>query len=302
MEIELLKYYLKVAETLNFTDAAESLFISQATLSRKISMLEEELGVRLFERTTRSVQLSEAGKLCLQDAKRIIENYDTLLLRTQGIAGQSAGTIRIGYFRTDTAEYLARIVLRMRKEHPAIQIEYEKDELENLIDGLDSGSLDAVLLFHPCISDDKNYERITIAHEYPSIIVSQIHPLASRGEVPLTELTDQKVILHYGQDVPESINQAVRHYFLSLGIELEADTPDESSYKQFLQVRLGEVIMIDPFATASSGLPDAFTRLRIPSDDAMFNRDFIMKKNNTNPLSPYLKRIVTAMVREGMFE
>lgn len=302
MEIDQLKCYLKVAETLNFTKAADELFISQATLSRKINSLEEELGIPLFDRTTRTVHLSEAGRQCFSDTEKIVQLYENMVMKTLGLSGHTAGSLRIGYFRTDTAEYLARIVLRMREEYPAINVEYCKDELERLVKGLDDGSLDAVILFSPCIGEDDRYKRIPVAHEYPSVIVHKGHPLAEKKIVQYSDLTNEKIYINYGQNIPDHISGAVSELLRAQGILSDQPDPADRPDKLLLQVRLGECIIIDPFATASSGLPEAFVRLHLPSDNAFFNRDFIINKDNSNSLTPYLVQTVEKMVRERAFD
>ena len=302
MEIDQLKCYLKVAETLNFTKAADELFISQATLSRKINALEEELGIQLFDRTTRTVNLSKAGRECFSEAERIVQLYENMIMKTFGLAGHKAGTLRIGYFRTDTAEYLARIVLRMRKDYPAIQISYSKDELNNLVRDLNNGTLDAVLLFNPCIEDDGRYKRITVGHEDPSVIVHSRHRLANKETVHFSDLREERIVIHCDPNIPAKIHDVVRELLRAQGIQDAPDIESMPSDKLMLKVRLGECVMIDPFAASSSGLPEAFSRLHFPSNNECFNRDFIINKDNSNPFIPYLVQTVEKMVREKAFE
>ncbi len=302
MNIELLRYYIKVAETLSFKEAAEKMFTSQSTLSRGIHALEKELGVKLFDRTTRKVQLSEAGLSLLDDARKLITDYDTLMLKVSGLSGNKAGIIRIGYFRNENAEYLARIVERMRIDYPAVTIEYMKAGLPTLSEGLENGFLDAVLVYHSCLASHDKQERFTLAHEYPQLIVFQEHRLAEKKYVEFRDLQNEIVIVRKWKDIPDSVNESTNDFFREQGIHIEDPGNDFNWGRQMMRIRLGECVMLDAFATSSIGQPEPFCVVPVISEDNRFDRDMIIRKDNTNSLIFSLKKTVQNMILEKQFE
>lgn len=97
MEISALQQFLVLAETLNFTQAAEKCFVTQPTLSRKIAVLENELGVRLFVRSRKSVMLTAEGSALVEHARRIVSEYEEILSITDPYRRGIGGSLKIGY-------------------------------------------------------------------------------------------------------------------------------------------------------------------------------------------------------------
>src|SRR4051794_14806285 len=124
MEIRHLKYFVKSAELLHFTRAAEALHVSQPTLSHQIQQLEDELGTALFERGGRKVLLTEAGKLFLEHALRVLGELEAgqqRLLDLQGRQGPLQGTLRIGVTQLLSSSLLPGILPGFLREHPGVQ-------------------------------------------------------------------------------------------------------------------------------------------------------------------------------------
>ena len=302
MDIELLRYYIKVAETLSFKEAAEALFTSQSTLSRKINSLEKEMGILLFNRTTRRVTLTEAGSLLLEDSKKLVAVFDNMMLKVNGMNGKQSGTVRIGYFRNETAEYVARIVEQMRKDYPAIKVDYQKAGLLSLQSELLDGSLDAILVFRSCMDDYKDQKRLTIAHEYPQLLLYDDHPLAKKEKITFRDLLTENVVIRDWKDIPPSVNENMHEYFRSHGIKIEVMDNDFNWGRQMMRIRLGECIMLDAFSTSSIGLPNKFHVVPVVSEDPRFDRDLIILEKNTNPQVIALVQTVEKMISEHAFE
>jgi len=100
MELRHLRYFLKVAETKNFSKAAELLFMSQPPLSRQIKQLEEEIGTALFDRSNKKVVLTEAGKYFQKEVQLLLEQLEQTLLTTKKIGNNYSGAFRIGYMES----------------------------------------------------------------------------------------------------------------------------------------------------------------------------------------------------------
>ena len=123
MSIEELNIFVTVAQTLNFTQAAEKLHFSQPTLSRHISDLEKELGYDLLIRTTRKVELTEFGRYFLVEAKRLLRSYNQLLDQLTNLGKQSFGSLTIGTPDLMTRSFLPAVIRSFSKKYPGIMID-----------------------------------------------------------------------------------------------------------------------------------------------------------------------------------
>lgn len=117
MELRHLRYFIAVAETLNFNRAAERLHISQPPLSRQIQQLEEELGVALFERGVRPLALTEPGRFFYAHARELLARSVELKSMTRRI-GQMERSLSVGFVASTLYDILPRLIRRFRREHP----------------------------------------------------------------------------------------------------------------------------------------------------------------------------------------
>ena len=123
VEIRHLRYFLAIAEELNFTRAAEKLGIAQPPLSQQIKQLEQELGVQLIERDTRPVRLTEAGKFFREQAQAIVSRLDELVTKTQKMGRGETGTLAIAFVSSATFEVLPVVLREFQKRYPNVQLD-----------------------------------------------------------------------------------------------------------------------------------------------------------------------------------
>ena len=138
MELRQLRYFVAVADTLNFSRAAESLYVSQSALSKQISELEQELGVALFDRDRRSVSLTAAGKLLLPEAKGILMRTEKLLPLLRHEAGDDPLIHRA----------LTDAVYRQRRQLPGLRALFWREEYTEIKKALQEGSIDLGIFLH----------------------------------------------------------------------------------------------------------------------------------------------------------
>ena len=155
MELRQLRYFVAVADTLNFSRAAESLYVSQSALSKQISELEQELGVTLFERDRRNVALTRAGRILLNEAKGILIQSEKLvpLLRHEAGMGQPERSIHIAVEpRADDDpaihQVLADAVCRRREETPGLRALFWREEYVEMKKKIQDGAVDLGLFLH----------------------------------------------------------------------------------------------------------------------------------------------------------
>lgn|SRR5574344_196100 len=186
MEIRQLKYFLKVAETLNFSEASRCLFITQSTLSQQISKLEFELGQQLFERDSHSVVLTEAGRELQKYARDTINSVSDCMQHMQDLKEMLTGELNIGV-TFSFSSIASEAILTFLKKYPKIKLNVWYKTMEELMDMLKRRELDLVLAFKPSQSDSHIDSRV-LFNNYLAAIVNEDHPLASHKSITLSEL------------------------------------------------------------------------------------------------------------------
>src|ERR1700677_2727700 len=122
MELRHLRYFLAVAEALNFTKAAAQLRVAQPALSRRVQDLEDEIGVDLLPRSPRGVTLTAEGKLFLNEVRDLLKQADEAVEKARALAGGEYGELHIGYARSPTAEILPPALAAFQKSAPRVKL------------------------------------------------------------------------------------------------------------------------------------------------------------------------------------
>jgi len=130
MEIRHLRYFVAVAYKRHFTHAAESLLIAQPALSQQIQALERELGVTLFERTSRQVRLTPAGEALLVHAEGILAEAEQAYVEMQAFAGVTRGRVKLGLLQSLGAYRLSSLLARFHAQHQEIEMVLHEDVTE----------------------------------------------------------------------------------------------------------------------------------------------------------------------------
>lgn len=186
MELRQLRYFAKLAETLNFSEASRGLFITQSTLSQQIKQLEQELGAQLFERDSHNVALTEAGAAMLPYAVKTLRDSQLCVERVNDLRELLAGTLNIGVTYS-FSPILTETLLEFMKLYPGVKLNIVYKPVAELMKLLDERVVDFVLAFRP-IKDEEGVESHVLFQNYLAAIVSADHPLAARDKVGLEEL------------------------------------------------------------------------------------------------------------------
>lgn len=169
MDINLIKYFTVVAQTLNFSEAARQNFVSQSTVSRGIKELEKELGATLFSRTKRDVVLTPEGKALLPYAMEIIDNLNSAIFTIEKLQRGVDGKITIGYDET-SGPYIATYLKKFVSKFPEITVDIKKIDISEEILGLDNGDLDIVFMLRDMMPDSPDIEYINAFEDTMSLI------------------------------------------------------------------------------------------------------------------------------------
>lgn len=193
MELRQLKYFVHVAKTLSFSAAADTLFITQGTLSQQIKQLEDELGAELFTRTSRSVILTEAGTELLPIASRALQASDDCKLAMTNLRKGLSGTLNIG-LTFSFRELLNSTVKTFLKANPQIKLNIFYKTSKELGDMIDDHEVDFILAFK---SSDPHEELISepLFESELCAVMHKNHPLANRSSLSVAELSRQRLAL-----------------------------------------------------------------------------------------------------------
>lgn len=190
MELRHLRYFVGAAEEQHFGRAAERLHLAQPALSRQIQDLEKEMGFLLFDRLSRGVRLSEAGKVFLNDARRILQDVEEAKRRAERIALGNAGTLRIGIATAVSWHGLVMDSFReFRRRQPDVELELEHLLSVHQVEAILSGRLDAgfVASLTPWPKDLAHWE---FAQDRMLLAVPKGHPLTKQEGIRLRDLRD----------------------------------------------------------------------------------------------------------------
>ena len=189
-----LQYAVAVAESLSFRKAAECCRVSQPSLSGQLAQMEEALGVRLFERDTRRVLVTAAGRELIERARVILRETDDLVALARRSGDPLSGTLRIGVIPTVSPYLLPLLTHALREAYPRLSVCWLEDKTRVLVQYLAAGTLDAALL--ALEADIGDVEREIITWDPFVLVAPRGHPLAaSTADVEAAELRGATVLV-----------------------------------------------------------------------------------------------------------
>ena len=194
MELRHLRYFVTVAEELHFGRAAKKLHISQPPLSMQIRALEEELGVTLFNRTQRSVALTQAGNALLGEARHILARVDQAVLMTRRASRGEIGELAIGFISVADYNVLPVVLREFRRAFPLVNLTLRESTTDAQIRDLLAGRIDVGFVLPPI--NEASLESLPILREPLIAALPDKHPLARKaGKLALEKLKDAPFIL-----------------------------------------------------------------------------------------------------------
>lgn len=191
MELQQFRYVLTVARTRNFTRAAEECFVVQSALSHQIKSLEHELGVQLFTRTSRRVELTEAGEAFLPAARASLESAERAAADASASIGQVRGTLRVGIIPTVTALDVPAALGAFHRTHPGVRVVLRSGGSDGFIEAIAAGQLDIALLGMAEKTVPARVRTVELSRERLVAVVGSGHRLAERHRLRLADLTDE---------------------------------------------------------------------------------------------------------------
>ena len=203
LELRHLRYFLAVAEELNFSRAAERLHIAQPALSAQIRTLESQLGCRLFLRTTRRVELTPSGKQLLDDARDILARADEAVAKVRAVARGELGVVRIGFVAHGAGEVGTEIVRRFAAALPTIETQLvESATLEEVQWHVRDRTSDVAFVWLPLLYEELEVELIRTEQVFIGMHLG--HRLATRPTLTRSDVTPEPIVAPW-DEVPFEI-------------------------------------------------------------------------------------------------
>ena len=291
MNLRRLRYFVVVAEELHFGRAAKRLHMAQPPLSQQIRQLETELGVALFERSTRRVRLTEAGDLLYPEARQLLTDADGLERRVVQFRSGDGGTLRLGFVDSASYETMPRFLRAYRERWPEVTYELRTMSSDAQHAGLMDGSID--LGIGRALGDPTLIDATIIVSEKLSLAVPVGHVLSSQKRTTISRLKNEAFI---GFD---------RRLSPSLHGELEAMCAERQvRYDPIMEageyttilglVAAGEGIAVVP-SSVQTFKPPELRYLRLSDRSAVSSLLLLTRRNDSSPLVSRGMELATAL-------
>ena len=204
MELRHLRYFVAVAEALNFTKASARLRVAQPALSRQMTDLEDEIGVDLLKRSPRGVTLTAEGKLFLDEVRELLKRADESVEKVRALARGEYGELHVGYAPSPTVEILPPALAAFQKAVPRVKVLLHDLSSDELITGLQNGTLELAIMVPPA-GDQTAGIQFEVLRTYPlCVAMTAMHPFARMKSIPLEKLAAEPLVVLRRKEYPES--------------------------------------------------------------------------------------------------
>lgn len=239
MELAQLEAFLQVAHHRSFSRAAEALFLTQPSVTARIQSLEREIGERLFERTGRSVTLTDAGDAFIPHAQRALTAVQEGTDAIEAVRHGDVGNIRIGSSSTIGAYILPPILRRFRDERPRVHVHLRSGTSEDVIEDLISGEVNVGICR---LTQHPEVESLHLFNDDLALVVSPRHPFAAKGRVTLAEAGKEPFLFF---ERSTSYHSLVYSMFLRVGVVPESvmELDSMETTKRMVEEGLGVSIL-----------------------------------------------------------
>ncbi len=232
VDIRQLRYFVVLGDELHFGRAAAKLHIAQPALSQQIKAVEAELGLRLLERTSRGVTLTDAGARFLTEAQKVVARFDEAVETMQKLKDGTTGSLRVGVFPGPLRTLLPPVLVELRSQRPGLDVETRFIPTDDQLTALHDARLEIALL--PDVgqlSVEPPLAAMVVGGEPLGIAVAASHPLAQKACLDAADVA-QLPLVFMARDGAPLIYDAVFAALRSAGVQprsvLEASTPESS--------------------------------------------------------------------------
>jgi DNA-binding transcriptional LysR family regulator len=283
MELRHLRYFVAIGEEQHYGRASRRLRVAQPALSRQIQDLEKELGFNLFERLPRGVKLNAAGKLFLEDARRVLQELSEAAVRAGRVASGRSGTLRVGF--TENASWRGVVpdsFRRFRERQPDAELQLQPDASLAQLEAIRSGRLDAGFVnFMP--NSDPELDQLLVARQHVELAAPKRHPLTRLKKLRLRDLTDAPFVWFPRQANPAFYDQMMRECYRG-GLKsphIVQEGVNEPTILSLVSTGMGVGWVL---ATARWRCPESVVILPVVDLNMPLTLALVWRKDNASPL------------------
>lgn len=219
-----MRYFVAVAEELNFHRASDRLHISQPALWRQIRDLEQDVGVALLDRQARGISLTEAGNSFLEDCRDILERMEAARLQAQRVALGQVGTLHLAFNEiAGRRREFPRFLKAFRETYPGINLQLHVMMSQRQVEALRNGEIDAGFLFRHA-GERSDFKALIVGQDDFVLVLPKDHPLLRKPSLKLADLDDQPLIL------PNPRTNGITHEKLIAAMKKAGVTPHVAQY------------------------------------------------------------------------
>jgi DNA-binding transcriptional LysR family regulator len=293
LELRHLRYFVAVAEELNFSRAAERLHMAQPPLSVAIRQLEQELGTELLTRTTREVRLTDAGQAFLAGARRTLTELDRATADAERAAAGELGRLRVAFSWSARFETLPALGQAFRAGHPAVELITEEMWNAKMLPALRSGAIDIAISLCPEI--DGAFSYLTVRHEPVVALLAESHPAARQQSIQLSALVDDGFLMFPRELAP-------RLYDFMVGLCRRADFEPNIRSESFhtgweLQILADVLVVALAPASVTRNLPSGIAAVRVEDAPEQLETALIWHTTATSSAAAAFRQVAESQVR-----
>jgi len=283
MELRHLRYFVAIGEEQHYGRASRRLRVAQPALSRQIQDLEKELGFNLFERLPRGVKLNAAGKLFLDDARRVLQELSEAAVRAGRVASGRSGTLRVGF--TENASWRGVVpdsFRRFRERQPDAELQLQPDASLAQLEAIRSGRLDAGFVnFMP--NSDPELDQLLVARQHVELAAPKRHPLTRLKKLRLRDLTDAPFVWFPRRANPAFYDKMMRECYRG-GLKsphIVQEGVNEPTILSLVSTGMGVGWVL---ATARWRCPESVVILPVVDLNMPLSLALVWRKDNASPL------------------
>lgn len=283
MDINRLNEFLVLATHLNYSKAANQLYLTQPALSRHINDLEATLGSQLFIRDTHAVYLTPIGQMFYKEAKIIVNHYNQALEMIREASRQKSGKLSIGSLGAAVQPFLSQFVCTFTANHPDIQLNFSCDDVNVLIKQLEDDEIDLAFVTHVNSSSFSDFQSQLISKERLMIALPPSHPLAIQDSVSLKDLSDVPLISfnkHVSPLTCDFHKQLFKKANSTFNVVKDAVNIETAVF--YVSMNEGAFILPEHLSHMAKNC----VVLPISDKSCYIELNLVWKKNNTNPALP----------------
>lgn len=301
MTINQIECFVEAARCLNFTKAAENLYMSQQTMSRQIKALEKELGIQVFERKNVGVRLTEAGSILYHAWEKMLDEYKGSVDKAKDAYYGDVTQIRVGV--SDLGAYVdnvSRALLYFNEEYPELDVSFNIEPFPNMYDKILHNQLDLIITYGAELLRAPELNKIPVSNtKYDvGIILSRKHPLSRKDALGIEDIQDEQIAV-LGQELSNDHEDRIRRWFEDNGVQQAPHMRVFNSFRN-LQIALatGKCVAV-MFRRVMDGMED---RLKFyPIKDADYTgADIVVawKKEKYETKARYIAQLLERQARE----